>query len=261
MGDAQALCRGRTFPSGDLRSTSRRERDSRSSFQTASTSPLRSCLVALGDHLSNLGLLLVGQLRTAYADAPLFAGSIQPGLGPFFEHGPLELRECPNHLHHHSACWCRRVDGFGQTAEADSEDAWFDLLRTSAFARFRVHGRSRQRRSDGTMVNSVSGQINDVVKESITLCYELEAQPASIRTNATGTPSPDVIDSGPEIVLYYAGHGYYDKAVDKAYWWPVDAQDNDNTNWISAADITSNIKGTASRHVLIVSDSCYSGTD
>src|ERR1035441_10929580 len=62
------------------------------------------------------------------------------------------------------------------------------------------------------------------------------------------------------LLIYYAGHGYYDQKVDKAYWWPVDAQDNDNTNWISAADITSNIKGTASRHVLIVSDSCYSGT-
>jgi hypothetical protein len=62
------------------------------------------------------------------------------------------------------------------------------------------------------------------------------------------------------LLIYYAGHGFYDKVVDKAYWWPVDAQENDNTNWISAADITSNIKGTASRHVLIVSDSCYSGT-
>jgi len=62
------------------------------------------------------------------------------------------------------------------------------------------------------------------------------------------------------LLIYYAGHGYYDQKVDKAYWWPVDAQNNDNTNWISASDITGNIKGTASRHVLIVSDSCYSGT-
>jgi len=62
------------------------------------------------------------------------------------------------------------------------------------------------------------------------------------------------------LLIYFAGHGYYDKTVDKAYWWPVDARDNDNTNWISADDITTNIKGLASRHVLIVSDSCYSGT-
>jgi len=62
------------------------------------------------------------------------------------------------------------------------------------------------------------------------------------------------------LLIYYAGHGYYDEKMGKAYWWPVDAQDNDNTNWIGAEVITSNIKGTASRHVLIVSDSCYSGT-
>ena len=62
------------------------------------------------------------------------------------------------------------------------------------------------------------------------------------------------------LLIYYAGHGYYDRAVDKAYWWPVDAKDNDNTDWISADDITTNIKGIASRHVLIVSDSCFSGT-
>ena len=28
------------------------------------------------------------------------------------------IRECPNHLHHHSPCRCGRVDGFGQTAES-----------------------------------------------------------------------------------------------------------------------------------------------
>ncbi|MGA2195435.1 MAG: caspase family protein [Bryobacteraceae bacterium] len=62
------------------------------------------------------------------------------------------------------------------------------------------------------------------------------------------------------LLIYYAGHGFYDRTVDKAYWWPVDAKDNDNTDWISADDITTNIKGIASRHVLIVSDSCFSGT-
>ena len=61
------------------------------------------------------------------------------------------------------------------------------------------------------------------------------------------------------LLIYYAGHGYNDTRVDKAYWWPVDARPDDNTNWIGAEVITTNIKGTAARHVLIVSDSCYSG--
>ena len=62
------------------------------------------------------------------------------------------------------------------------------------------------------------------------------------------------------LLVYYAGHGVNDKEIDKAYWLPVDARLDDNSNWISADDITSNIKGIPAKHVLIVSDSCYSGT-
>lgn len=67
---------------------------------------------------------------------------------------------------------------------------------------------------------------------------------------------------GPDdsLLIYYAGHGYFDAdKLGKAYWLPADAEDNDTTNWIAADDITSNLKGTAARHVLIISDSCFSG--
>jgi septum formation inhibitor MinC len=62
------------------------------------------------------------------------------------------------------------------------------------------------------------------------------------------------------LLIYYAGHGDYDKVADKAYWLPVDAERDNPTNWIMSDDITTNIKRMASKHVLIVSDSCYSGT-
>lgn len=62
------------------------------------------------------------------------------------------------------------------------------------------------------------------------------------------------------LLIYYAGHGEYDKTVDKSYWLPIDAHRDDPTNWIMADDITSNIKRIAARHILVVSDSCYSGT-
>ncbi|HEX7313861.1 MAG TPA: caspase family protein [Pyrinomonadaceae bacterium] len=62
------------------------------------------------------------------------------------------------------------------------------------------------------------------------------------------------------LLIYYAGHGYYDREVDKAYWLPVDATKEDGGNWISADDITTLTRGIAAQHILIVSDSCYSGT-
>jgi hypothetical protein len=40
----------------------------------------------------------------------------------------------------------------------------------------------------------------------------------------------------------------------------VDAQKDDPTEWIIADDITASIRRLSSRQVLIVSDSCYSGT-
>lgn len=67
------------------------------------------------------------------------------------------------------------------------------------------------------------------------------------------------LDSTANLLIYYAGHGYNDHEADKAYWMPIDASLDDNSNWISADDITTSIKTIPAKHVLIVSDSCYSG--
>jgi uncharacterized caspase-like protein len=68
------------------------------------------------------------------------------------------------------------------------------------------------------------------------------------------------IDPSDNLLVYYGGHGYFDREADKAYWLPVDARREDSANWISADDITSNIRAVTAKHILIVSDSCYSGT-
>lgn len=68
------------------------------------------------------------------------------------------------------------------------------------------------------------------------------------------------LEANDNLIIYYAGHGFNDTEVEKAYWLPVDARKEDNANWISADDITINVKRLNARHVLIISDSCYSGT-
>ncbi|HEX8072235.1 MAG TPA: caspase family protein [Pyrinomonadaceae bacterium] len=67
------------------------------------------------------------------------------------------------------------------------------------------------------------------------------------------------LDEADSLLIYYAGHGYLDNAAQKAYWLPVDATNADPANWISSDDITTSIRALPARHVLIVSDSCYSG--
>ncbi len=67
---------------------------------------------------------------------------------------------------------------------------------------------------------------------------------------------------GPEdhLLIYYAGHGEFDKAANKAYWLPADAHTEEDTDWIIVDNITSNIRRVRAKHVLVVADSCYSGT-
>ena len=61
------------------------------------------------------------------------------------------------------------------------------------------------------------------------------------------------------LLIYYAGHGFYDNLEDQAYWAPVDAGQDTYAHWIIATEITSRAKAILARHVLVVSDSCYSG--
>jgi len=67
------------------------------------------------------------------------------------------------------------------------------------------------------------------------------------------------LDENASLLIYYAGHGIYDKEADKAYWLPVDAELDDNSHWIMADEITTEMKVIPARHILVIADSCYSG--
>jgi hypothetical protein len=67
------------------------------------------------------------------------------------------------------------------------------------------------------------------------------------------------LNDNDSLLIYYAGHGYSDHEAEKAYWLPVDAESAMSPNRISADDLTTAVRVLPARHVLIVSDSCYSG--
>jgi hypothetical protein len=64
------------------------------------------------------------------------------------------------------------------------------------------------------------------------------------------------------VLIYYAGHGYLNEDTREAYWIPVDAQGHDETNYLSNETIKRKLGVIADKasHVLLVSDSCFSGT-
>jgi len=62
------------------------------------------------------------------------------------------------------------------------------------------------------------------------------------------------------VLIYYAGHGSLDQAADEGYWLPVDAERDDDSNWILTDRVTSQVKAMKAKHVMVVADSCFSGT-
>ena len=62
------------------------------------------------------------------------------------------------------------------------------------------------------------------------------------------------------LLIYFAGHGWLDKGAGRGYWLPVDSERDSPANWISTGDISDILKAMAAKHVMVVADSCYSGT-
>jgi hypothetical protein len=61
-------------------------------------------------------------------------------------------------------------------------------------------------------------------------------------------------------LLYYAGHGELDKANARGHWLPVDAESASTANWISNIQITDILNTMNAKHIMVIADSCYSGT-
>ncbi len=68
------------------------------------------------------------------------------------------------------------------------------------------------------------------------------------------------LDDTTNLLIYYAGHGWLDEEVDRGYWLPVDAKGNRRSKWVSNTTISDTLKGLRAKHVMVVADSCFSGS-
>ena len=70
------------------------------------------------------------------------------------------------------------------------------------------------------------------------------------------------VSLGPQdnLVIYYAGNGELDEQSGRGYWLPTDASATNKSKWVSNTSITAMIDTMTAKHVLVIADSCYSGT-
>lgn len=64
------------------------------------------------------------------------------------------------------------------------------------------------------------------------------------------------------LLVFYAGHGYWDKQRELGYWLPSDAKRDSRSNWISNSDVKDNLAMASikSKHTLLITDACFGGS-
>jgi hypothetical protein len=67
-------------------------------------------------------------------------------------------------------------------------------------------------------------------------------------------------DKNDNILIYYAGHGELIKKQKRGYWLPTDAGSTQDSKWLSNNNIKDLISSSDAKHILLVVDSCFSGS-
>jgi len=117
-------------------------------------------------------------------------------------------------------------------------------------------------------INPLTEPLNDVEKINslLTSKYTFEAQNITVLKNPLRTAIMDKFDElsrkvtkQDNLLIFYAGHGYWDEQFKQGYWLPSDARKDNRGEWISNGTIVDYIRGIQSNHTLLIADACFSG--
>ncbi len=70
----------------------------------------------------------------------------------------------------------------------------------------------------------------------------------------------DLLQPEDNLVIFYAGHGIWVDKEKKGYWLLTDAKRNDVNTWLANRDVLDMIAKIPSRHTLLITDACFSGS-
>lgn len=70
----------------------------------------------------------------------------------------------------------------------------------------------------------------------------------------------EVVTERDNVLVFYAGHGVWDKPKDFGYWLASDANINDKSTWIPNSTLKDYLGAIKSKHTLLIADACFSGS-
>lgn len=69
-----------------------------------------------------------------------------------------------------------------------------------------------------------------------------------------------VVTENDNLLIFYAGHGYWDESAEIGYWLPSDALQAKKRDWMRNSAITEYVREINSHHTLLITDACFGGS-
>jgi hypothetical protein len=105
------------------------------------------------------------------------------------------------------------------------------------------------------------------VSEILCKYYTFEDKNVKIKINPSRNEVLKTLDTllysltpNDHLLIFYAGHGIFDEKLKRGYWLPSDANMDNRGSWISNSEIRDYIAGFDSKHTLLITDACFSGS-
>jgi uncharacterized caspase-like protein len=94
------------------------------------------------------------------------------------------------------------------------------------------------------------------------LGYEVRTLPNADKATIVRELNRLIMESGSNdsVTVMYAGHGHVVEKTQRGYWIPAKASPDDPKQWISNQDIAKALENIPAKQIMLISDSCYSGT-
>lgn len=121
---------------------------------------------------------------------------------------------------------------------------------------------------DDPNLRDLDNPINDAQKlyDVLTTEYTFEKENITFLENASLEEIMTSFESLSEkitdednLLIFYAGHGWWDKDANTGFWLPADSRQDSKVKWFRNSTLVDYMKELNTKHTLLIADACFSG--